>query len=204
MILPGMTISPPNFLTPRRLPRLSRPLRDEPPAFLCAICYPFRRRRTVRAFDVHDPQYGLLLAMPLLAPVVVPPLLLEDDDLSRPRLLDHRGADASALEQRVAGRNLGPFADHQHLVELDGRTLLRREFFHRDDVVLDDPVLFAAGPNYSEHHNLPIVFRSTRATGSDARANRSGLPPPRAAQYRPAIWSVNGVRGGFDWVNCDL
>src|SRR6516162_5841123 len=38
MMLPGMTISPPYFLTPSRRPRLSRPLRDEPPAFLCAMC----------------------------------------------------------------------------------------------------------------------------------------------------------------------
>src|SRR3954468_22486102 len=37
MMLPGITFSPPNFLTPRRRPALSRPLRDEPPAFLCAI-----------------------------------------------------------------------------------------------------------------------------------------------------------------------
>src|ERR1700741_3659282 len=39
IMLPGTTISPPNFLTPSRRPRLSRPLRDEPPAFLCAICW---------------------------------------------------------------------------------------------------------------------------------------------------------------------
>src|SRR5688572_30721639 len=37
MMLPAITDSPPNFLTPRRRPAVSRPLRDEPPAFLCAI-----------------------------------------------------------------------------------------------------------------------------------------------------------------------
>src|SRR6187401_2496628 len=37
MMLPPMTFSPPNFFTPRRRPAESRPLRDEPPAFLCAI-----------------------------------------------------------------------------------------------------------------------------------------------------------------------
>src|SRR6478609_5221101 len=39
MMLPGTTDSPPNFLTPRRRPAVSRPLREEPPAFLCAIGY---------------------------------------------------------------------------------------------------------------------------------------------------------------------
>src|SRR5690606_26933513 len=37
MMLPAVTASPPNFLTPRRRPAVSRPLRDEPPAFLCAM-----------------------------------------------------------------------------------------------------------------------------------------------------------------------
>src|SRR5690349_20829664 len=37
MMLPATTACPPNFFTPRRLLSLSRPLRDEPPAFLCAM-----------------------------------------------------------------------------------------------------------------------------------------------------------------------
>src|ERR1700761_1253442 len=37
MMLPATTASPPNFLMPRRRPAVSRPLREEPPAFLCAI-----------------------------------------------------------------------------------------------------------------------------------------------------------------------
>src|SRR6218665_2756996 len=37
MMLPARTSSPPNFLRRRRRPAVSRPLRDEPPAFLCAI-----------------------------------------------------------------------------------------------------------------------------------------------------------------------
>src|SRR6476620_5457670 len=41
MILPARADWPPNSFTPRRLLSLSRPLRDEPPAFLCAMrnCY---------------------------------------------------------------------------------------------------------------------------------------------------------------------
>src|SRR4029453_19183606 len=37
MMLPARTRWPPVFLTPRRRPIESRPLREEPPAFLCAI-----------------------------------------------------------------------------------------------------------------------------------------------------------------------
>src|SRR5205809_5524592 len=83
MMLPGMTISPPNFLTPRRRPGLSRPLRDEPPAFLCAILNLLRlalrlrrppaappgRRRCRRGVDLVDPQHTLMLAVAVLAAV---------------------------------------------------------------------------------------------------------------------------------------
>src|SRR5881394_3092038 len=100
MMLPGNTISPPNFLTPSRRPALSRPLRDEPPAFLWAILYLLRlpRRLSLRAClrlgrrpatgagrsarsgrgaDLGDLQHRLMLTMPVFAPVILPPLLLE-------------------------------------------------------------------------------------------------------------------------------
>src|SRR5262245_49248703 len=42
MMLPASTFWPPDFFTPSRRPAESRPLRDEPPAFLCAIvCFLF-------------------------------------------------------------------------------------------------------------------------------------------------------------------
>src|SRR5438270_14038069 len=50
MMLPARTLSLPNFFTPRRLLSLSRPLRDEPPAFLCAML---------------DYFFGVFLAAPL-------------------------------------------------------------------------------------------------------------------------------------------
>src|ERR1700704_5070672 len=89
MMLPGMTISPPYFLTPSRRPALSRPFREEPPAFLCAILSLLRlRRRLCRppgprspaggcgtlGVDLVEPQHGLVLAVPVFAAVILPPL----------------------------------------------------------------------------------------------------------------------------------
>src|SRR6516164_5469779 len=108
MILPGITISPPNFLTPSRRPRLSRPLREDPPAFLCAIRRLLRCGRRGRGPDLGDAQHRLLLAMTLLAPIIVPPLLLEDDDLLRSLLGDDGGADRGAGDQRRAGGDFRP------------------------------------------------------------------------------------------------
>src|SRR5437762_9919528 len=112
MMLPGITISPPNFLTPSRLPALSRPLRDEPPAFLCAILNLLRRRLLRRRCpgaapwrrcflpaqpDLGDLQHGLMLAMAVLAPVILPPLFLEDDDLVGAAVLDQGGTDRGEI-----------------------------------------------------------------------------------------------------------
>ena len=38
-IFPGITVSPPYFLTPSLLPALSRPFLDDPPAFFVAIFF---------------------------------------------------------------------------------------------------------------------------------------------------------------------
>src|SRR5579864_1271201 len=156
MMLPATTISPPNFFTPNRRPRLSRPLREEPPAFLCAICCSPRpaRRRTAAArggVDPGDPQHRLVLAMAVFAPVILPPLLLEDDDLVGATLLDQLGADRGAGDQRGASRHGGAIADHQDFGQLDRRARLAGELFDRDHVVGRDLVLLAAGADHCEH-----------------------------------------------------
>src|SRR5262249_49326382 len=131
MMLPGTTISPPYFLTPSRRPRLSRPLREEPPAFLCAIAHSIF---SLRAFfvswaflgrhagctpDLVDAQRVLVLAVPFFARVFVPPLLFEDDDLGRAGLLHDGGGARGPRQQRRPCRHLGALADHQHFAQLD-------------------------------------------------------------------------------------
>src|SRR5580693_7404032 len=201
MMLPGMTIWPPNFLTPSRRPALSRPLREEPPAFLCAICCSYLALRAVRASDVGDAQYGLLLAVPFLASIIVPPLLLEDDDLGRPRLLDHGGTNRSAIKKRGAGRDLCAFADHQHLAELDRGAWLRCQSFDRDDVVLDDFVLLAAGPDDCEHdirrYSLPHPGHNRHGAHAHTRPG-AAVGEPRNIGSRLAL-STN-FRRGFDGI----
>src|ERR1700730_16144945 len=182
MMLPGTTISPPYFLTPSRRPRLSRPLREEPPAFLCAIPHSFLGPRTAGAGDRGDAQHGLVLAMALLAPIILPPLLLEDDDLGRPALLDHGGADRGARDHPRSRRNLGSLADHQYLAELDRRPGLARELLDRDDIVLGDLVLLAAGPDHSEHdtrrYGFPRAGRNRRE-GAGSRRTSHPVREPR-------------------------
>src|SRR6516225_9357699 len=202
MMWPGTTISPPNFLTPRRLPRLSRPLREEPPAFLCAIRHSFLMRRTAGTSDLGNPQHGLVLAMPLLAPVVVPPFLFEDDDLGCAGLLDDGGGDRRAGQQRYPGRDLGPLADHQHFAELDRGTGLARELLDRDHIVFGDLVLLAAGPNHREHHTADMVSRTPDTTGNTAqKAGRTGIGP-RPQRRTIALSSSRNTTKIIVWRPC--
>src|SRR5712691_2563462 len=180
MILPGTTISPPYFLTPSRRPALSRPLRDEPPAFLCAISNPPRPPASpslVPGADLGDPQHGLELPVAVFAAVIVPPLFLEDDDLVAAALLDQFGADRGAGQERRAGGHLGAVADHQHLSQLDRRAGLAGELLDRDDVVRGDLVLFAAGADHCEHdRNRYRVARLKRQARRAHIIAGTGLP----------------------------
>src|ERR1051326_3480691 len=185
MMLPATTASPPNFLTPSRRPAVARPLRDEPPAFLCAILYLLRlpRRLSLRAClrlgrppgsragrsarsalgaDLGDLQHGLMLAMTVLAPVILPPLLLEDDDLVGTTVLDKGRAHRRAGEERRAGRDIGPVADQQHFAEFDRRARLAVELLDGDHIVLGDRVLLAAGADHCKHDGTDIGWRARR------------------------------------------
>src|SRR6056297_788357 len=57
MMLPGITASPPYFFTPRRRPAESRPWREEPPAFVCAIGQVSLLR--CQFFGLFDPAFTL-------------------------------------------------------------------------------------------------------------------------------------------------
>src|SRR3954453_15093846 len=174
MMLPGTTISPPNFLTPSRLPGLSRPLRDEPPAFLCAISNLLGRpgsvARLIAGADLGDPQHGLMLPVAVLAAVILPPLLLEHDDLVGAAMLDQLGADRGAGNERRAGRHVGALADHQHLAKLDRRAGFAGELLDRDQIVLGDLVLFAAGADECEHDGN--LYRWTRPPRQARRGSK--------------------------------
>src|SRR4051794_31902568 len=120
-----------------------------------------------------------MLPVAILAAVILPPLLLEYDDLVGAAMLDQFRADRGPRNQRRAGRYIGALADHQHLAKLDCRAGLAGELLDRDHVVLGDLVLFAARADDCEHDGNR--YRLTR--------------PPR--QARPALNSwADGTRPG--------
>src|SRR6476661_4432337 len=154
MISPPLTYWPAKTLTPRRWASESRPLREEPRPFLCAIRrYPrgssgptsgWSRTTSGVLFDldVGDFQAGELL--PVTGELLVAPLglELEDPELRVALVTEHLGGDRG-LGQRVAERDL--VGAHEHGVEVDGRTLVGGQALLQELLALLDAVLLRAG-----------------------------------------------------------
>src|SRR5437763_16769850 len=97
MMLPAAIGWPPNIFTPSLWPGESRPLREEPPAFLCAMLR-FRSRGNSR--DLH---LGELLAGAALPVGVLAPLLLEGDHVRPAAMVAPFCFHAGAGNERGAG-----------------------------------------------------------------------------------------------------
>src|SRR5581483_5000126 len=112
MIVPARTRCPSPHLTPRRLPPLSRPLRELPMPFLCAISL-----RPLLNLGHPEPRQALPMAG--LAAIPHLGLVLEDDDLLAAGLLDQLGQHLRARHRRTSERGLAVAADQQHAIELN-------------------------------------------------------------------------------------
>src|ERR1700693_3434011 len=88
-IEPPVTSCPPKRLTPRRCEFESRPLREEPCPFLCAM--------VLGSFDSVDADFDHRLPVPLGPPVLLGALLLEDEHLARLDRAEDRRLDGDAV-----------------------------------------------------------------------------------------------------------
>src|SRR5436190_13074730 len=115
MMLPALMSSPPYDFTPRRFDSESRPFRELPPAFLCAIgCSP-------SAEDALDLELGVILPMALMLLVVLAPAHLENRDLLATPVANDSCLNSGAGDDRLTDPDAVALADHQHLVEDDLR-----------------------------------------------------------------------------------
>src|SRR6266498_3204612 len=137
MMAPAVIGSPPKALTPRRFDCESRPLRELPPAFLCAIAV----SPCALADDAVDRDLGVALPVALMPAVVLAPAHFEDLHLVAAAVPDDGCRDARAGKRRLAQTNGVAVADHQHLVQNElcadvGRDELDPEFFSGRNLVL--------------------------------------------------------------------
>src|SRR5919108_1977587 len=152
-MFPARTVSPPKIFTPRLWPWLSRPLRELPPAFLCAIANPLQL-----CLDRRDFQHRLMLTMPPLATITFAPFLFKDDYLFCLRLSDDFAGNLGVGDQRRPNFDLAIAADEQHIRQGYLVAHLAREPFNLDDVPFRDSVLLSTGSNYRVLHGFPDVL----------------------------------------------
>src|SRR5438477_2572112 len=158
-MLPGTTASPPKILTPRCCPGESRPLRDEPCPFLCAMADP-------RDLD-------LRVRLPVAADAV-PPLFLgaEVPELAVLAVRDHLGLHLGAVQNRRAQLHVLTLADQQHLeVQLCPDRLLH--LLDLEEVAFLAAVLLSPRPDHCVHRKTPYFPPSTGPAGR-------GIPPQGA------------------------
>ena len=83
--------------------------------------------------------------------VVRAPLEFDDRDLVVATLRDYFALHLAAGQERCSDFDVGAFADHQHLVELDVVANRDVETFHAQTISGAGPVLFTACAKYSVH-----------------------------------------------------
>src|SRR5690625_269591 len=169
MMLPAVTACPPKSLTPRRRPAESRPLRELPPAFFCAIA----SVSSAADGDVSDADARQLLTMAHGTTVVLATLLLEDDDLLVAGLLDDLRAYHGAGHGRRADGHPIVAADQQHLFKLQAGPSLSGQALDLEHLVLGDPIMLAAGFDHCVHLSACIA-RGIGSPGEKAPGRESG------------------------------
>ncbi|SPJ16458.1 hypothetical protein SBBP2_20014 [Burkholderiales bacterium] len=179
-------------MTPSRFACESRPLRDDPPAFLCAIFFPQlkSRRPSQRADPMQlrdriDSDLGEVLTMPGVLLKMLAPLHLEYLDFLVTPVRQDGGYDRCSTDQRRANAQLGALADGQDFRQGNLLSNLVRQRFHFDTIARVHPILLAARLDHREHRHI-LTNRGHRSPTESfelsqfpqARVNRVVFRPP--------------------------
>src|SRR5512136_144924 len=124
-MLPPVTAWPENAFIPRRRPALSRPLRELPTPFLCAMISSVRGGGPLR-YDLRDPDLGQLLAVPCLAAILLALLELEHVDLLAARLRQDLRHHPRPRHGGVSDLHAAAVRDQEDPVQLHPAALLAR------------------------------------------------------------------------------
>src|SRR5688572_13019587 len=141
MMLPAGMRSPPKALTPRRFAWESRPLRELPPAFLCAMPHaPYKLSR-----DADDLDFSVVLPVAVRFAIVLAAAHLEHMHcLAAPAAHDVRRHRRAADERRTQ-RDVLAVREEQHLVEHDLGPDVCRYLFYFQFFTGGHAILLAAG-----------------------------------------------------------
>src|SRR6266481_721904 len=145
MMLPAVTNCPPKRLTPSRWEFESRPLRELPTPFLCAIAL---------CLDLGDADGTHRLPVSAMSAVVLPALELDHEDLVALLLGHHFPRHLGGGERLGLYRHLPIIADQEDLLELHGRAGRRVEPLDLDHLTRSHPILLSARRD-NRFHDFP-------------------------------------------------
>src|SRR5215218_9591815 len=170
MISPPVTVWPANTFTPRYLGLESRPLREEPRPFLCAIS------RVPLALDRRDADPRQFLAVTRAALVAALGLELEHPELGAAQVLHDLGFDgglgqAVPLEHRIA------VTGEQQRLQRDRRADIVGQTLDQEGLALDHAVLLTAGSDDCVGHCQKAQSFESASVWAAARERRR--PPLR-------------------------
>src|SRR5208337_3065862 len=158
MMFPARTNSPPNFFTPLRCPALSRPFRELPPAFLCAIIFLQKLKAAVieseivpMLADIFHAHSRIGLSVSLSFPVTFAAFVLEDHDFGRAPLPDYGGLNPNAFHKGLANPQLIALGEKEHLIEGDAFPDLAGNLFYFDYMPGPGFILPPPGPEDGVH-----------------------------------------------------
>src|SRR3954451_21706333 len=143
-IVPDRTYWPSDRFTPSRFDSLSRPLRELPTPFLCAIVQT-PLRASASGVDRRDRHAGQRLAMPGPPPVPLLWLVFEHHDLRTAILLFDGRANRCTGDDRRANPGRTVTTQHQHAIEDEVRTSIRWKLLDRESIADRHPILLATG-----------------------------------------------------------
>ena len=131
---------------------VSRPLRELPPAFLCAIVHSWSR--VSLAFNASDFHFGETLAVALSFLKMLTSVEFDDFYLAAAALFQYFSSHLSAFNVRCTNFNRFPFPDHKNPVEGDFITGTSFQLLKLKYLAFRHSVLFATAFDYRVHNYL--------------------------------------------------
>jgi hypothetical protein len=116
--------------------------------------------------DTGNLDLGELLTMPVLAPVILPPFLLENDDFATAAVVQDLGGDVGTIDCGCADFYVIPVGNHQNFIEIQGFANFGIEKRHLELQVWCDPELLILDFNYGVHRVFSAGLGAQMAQGT--------------------------------------
>src|SRR5690606_6067037 len=158
MMLPAVACWPPYSFTPSRLASESRPLRVEPPAFLCAMSL----SPQCLGRDAGDFDFGVPLTVALTLHVVLTTTELDDTNLLATTMSADFCSHLGAINNRCTDSDVVTVTNQQYAIKFDSGTGFGFQLLYSQEFAFGDLVLLTTSNNYCVHVAFSVILLTRR------------------------------------------